>query len=461
MAYGVGLLMIYCASLTWASPAPSRGLKFMLNSQYITRVVSSLTMSAMALLSSAMAEDLQEPIAVRNKIKDLIEDDPIEVLSKIGQGGWCGWISKQPGAIYRNQSNQWIQDFVIYGNPQLQYSYVNGTDANGEDFHYGELELRRFTLNAKAHLLNYFIFQTGTDIEGDGESSDQEDDRSFNYTLHNLDFIFDAQSAFQCSNYELLQLKLGYFKVPSNAGWTESSNSMRAIERTSISNYASPDNSMGAMLSGSAGRFDFTLGGFFSDDITDGASLGRGAFFLGHLGYAFTDTQRWDEAKVDLRLLVNGDPDTGETYNQDWSASISTKIRKKHWRMTAELIVGENGDQNGSAQSDGYWGVALTPSVWILEDQLEAVFSYQYAHASRSEGFRISSHSARRAADAVDADINGGYGDDYQSLYAGLNYYFCGDHTKVMLGFQWDDLESDNHQVYQGLTTWLALRVYF
>ena len=72
--------------------------------------------------------------------------------------------------------------------------------------------------------------------------------------------------------------------------------------------------------------------------------------------------------------------------------------------MTAELIVGENGNQNGPAQSGGYWGVALTPSVWIMEDQLEAVFSYQYANASKSEGFRISSHSARRAADAVDAD---------------------------------------------------------
>jgi hypothetical protein len=416
---------------------------------------------AIALLGPVATAAPQESVTAKHKIKGLIEDNPIEVLSRAGHGGWCGWISNEPGALYRSPTNHWIQDVVIYGNPQLQYDYVNGTDANGEDFHYGELELRRFTLGVRVNFLNNFTFQTGADIKDDGESSDPEEDDSFKYTLNNFDVIFDAKNAFHCDNYNQLQFKLGYFKVPSNAGWTESSNSMRAIERTSISNYASPSNSLGAMLSGSSGNVNFTLGGFSSADIVDDSSYEHGSFFLGHLGYSFTDPKRWDEANVDLRLLVNGDPDTGDTYNQNWAASLSTKVRKKRWRMTAELIIGENGNQNGPSQSGDFWGVAFTPSVWILEDQLEAVFSYQYASASKDEGFRISSHSARRAADAVDADINGGYGDAYQSLYAGMNYYFCGDHTKAMLGFQWDDLESDNHQVYKGLTTWVALRVYF
>lgn len=402
-----------------------------------------------------------ESATVAKQQKSLQDANPIEVEAKSSHGSWCQWISSEPGTFYDNQTGEFIQSMVLYGNPQWQYSYVHGTDANGEDFHDGESELRRFNLGIRVHLLQNFIFSMASDIADDGEPGGASEYDSFDYTLHNLDMIFDAQSAFHWNDYKQLQLKVGYFKVPSNAGWTESSNSMRAIERSTLSNYASPSNAMGMLITGRRGSWDFDFGVFSGEDITGGSSGGHGGLWLGHLGYLFRDVKRWDQAKANLRILVNSDAGKNEIFDQDWAISLSSTVRRKHWRMMTDVILAQNGDQGASERSGSYWGISVTPSVWILEDQLEAVFRYQYAHSERSEGFRISSHSARRAADAVGADINGGYGDEYQSFYMGLNYYLCGDHTKAMVGFQWDDLESEDRQVYQGLTTWVALRLYF
>ena len=136
-------------------------------------------------------------------------------------------------------------------------------------------------------------------------------------------------------------------------------------------------------------------------------------------------------------------------------------MRQKHWRLMGDLIIGENGNYGDPTQQGSYWGLSLMPSIWLIEDRLEVVFRYQYAEAKESNGFRISSHSARRIADQEEANINDGYGDKHQSAYAGINYYICGDNTKIMAGLQWDDLQSSNEQIYEGLTTWVALRLYF
>ena len=99
----------------------------------------------------------------------------------------------------------------------------------------------------------------------------------------------------------------------------------------------------------------------------------------------------------------------------------------------------------------------ITPHSVKLANLLNAELEMVQMRSRAAEGVRISSHSARRAADAVGADINGGRGDRYQSVYAGLNCYVCGDNVKAMVGFQWDDIESKGVQYYRGLTTCIAL----
>lgn len=437
-----------------------------ITTQSILTRYSAITLVMVGLLSGSwfelMAQDMTPETESEAKHQKSLKDfSPIEVVPKFGKGRWCRWISNEPGTLWDNSEYRFVQSFVFYGNPQWQYSHVSGTDANGEKFSGDEFELRRFKLGMRIHFFQYFTASISSDMKDDGEPKDDESYDSFDYALYSSDIIFDAQDAFNWECYDQLQLRMGYFKVPSNAGWASSSNSMRAIERASLSNYSSPSDSVGAMISARRGRWDVDLGMFSSDDIDNGFSSDSGSFYFGHVGYMFGKWHQMDSVRTDLRVLVNSDASKGETFRQDWVVSASTVMRKKHWRFMADFIVGENGHFGDPSQRGSYWGAHITPSLWLIEDRLEAVFRYQYAQAERSNGFRISSHSIRRIADQVGADVHEGYGDKHQSAYAGINYYFCGDNTKIMAGVQWDDLQSNNQQVFEGLTTWVAIRLYF
>jgi len=104
------------------------------------------------------------------------------------------------------------------------------------------------------------------------------------------------------------------------------------------------------------------------------------------------------------------------------------------------------------------------PSYWIQRNRLEAVLRYQYAQASEAEGVRLNSRYARNAGDIRQeniASLRNGRGDQHHSIYVGLNYYFCGDNSKIMAGVEWDDLRSEGTKVYEGITYGLAYRMYF
>jgi hypothetical protein len=410
-------------------------------------------------MSGAAHAQMTETEAKHEKSQKGFSD--IEVLPRFGKGRWCNWIANEPGTLFDNSERRFFQSVVIYGNPQWQYSYVSGTDIHGDEFSGSEFELRRFTLGMRVHFLQHFTFTISSDMEDDSGPDEDSDYESLDYALYSSDIIFDAQDAFNWDCYDKFQIRFGYFKVPSNAGWATSSNSMRAIERAAISNYSSPSDSLGLLISALRNRWDLQLGLFSGDDINNGLTLDQGSYWLGHVGYIFGKQERMDDIRADLRVLVNNDADESETFTQNWAVSLSTEMRKKHWRLMSELIVGENGDLDEPSERGRYWGINLTPSLWIIEDRLEAVFRYQYVQAQERNGFRLSSHSARRIADDVGADINGGYGDKNHSAYAGMNYYLCGDHTKAMVGVQWDKLTSKEVQVYEGFTTWVAFRLYF
>jgi len=110
-------------------------------------------------------------------------------------------------------------------------------------------------------------------MEDDAGPDEYSNYDSFDYALYSSDIIFDAQDAFNWDCYDKFQLRFGYFKVPSNAGWATSSNSMRAIERAAISNFSSPSDSLGILISALRNRWDMQLGVFSGDDITMGSAM--------------------------------------------------------------------------------------------------------------------------------------------------------------------------------------------
>ena len=94
----------------------------------------------------------------------------------------------------------------------------------------------------------------------------------------------------------------------------------------------------------------------------------------------------------------------------------------------------------------------------IIEDKLEFAASYMYQASEEDEGIRAYSRYFR--AGAHEGDVNSGRGDSHHSIYAGLNWYLCGQNSKVQVGVQYDTLDTPDGDA-SATTLWGAYRMYF
>ncbi len=139
--------------------------------------------------------------------------------------------------------------------------------------------------------------------------------------------------------------------------------------------------------------------------------------------------------------------------------SLSGNWKAGPWDIRGNVILGDNG---GSGDTSGqFWGVVVMPSIWVVPEKLDFVMRYQYAGAEEDEGIQMWSRYARRAQSVGIADVNNGRGDEHHNFYVGLNYHLCDDNLKVMAGIEYDDISSGGSDVYEGWTTYLAMRTYF
>ena len=143
----------------------------------------------------------------------------------------------------------------------------------------------------------------------------------------------------------------------------------------------------------------------------------------------------------------------------DWVTSLSANWKTGPWEIRGNLIAGDNG---GSGDRSGFfWGAVVTPSIWIVPGKLDFVVRYQYAEAQEDEGIQLWSRYARRAQSMGLASVNNGRGDQHHNIYMGLSHYLCEDNLKIMAGIEYDDISSGGRDVYEGWTSYLAVRTYF
>ena len=68
------------------------------------------------------------------------------------------------------------------------------------------------------------------------------------------------------------------------------------------------------------------------------------------------------------------------------------------------------------------------PSTFLIDDSLEFVARYQYAGADEDD-LSLNQPLCKRAGGTL-----GEKGSENHTLYAGLNYYLCGNNSKVQVG---------------------------
>ena len=380
-------------------------------------------------------------------------------------GDFCSWLQSKPGTLYKNKDNSIIQEVGIFGRVQYQQAWIDG-DAGGQDFWYdSEGQFRRARLGAQIKFLNMFTLKGNADMLADSRPSGGDLDWGY-ANIYEAALTFNAKKAFNISGHDKFNIGYGKSEIKLTQESLTSSKKIKTIERSAMANKLMPTNLTGAWIDAQRGKFSYYLSVFTTVKDNEFADWNAGQLYLARAAYDFTDSTSFENAEA-LEGFIYADNDgvSDSTIGFDWAASAAVSIQQGRANYVANLVYGENRDDAKSlTQRGNFWGVVLMPTYWITENRLEAVFRYQYAHASEAEGVRLNSRYARNAGDVRQENISAlrnGRGDEHHSVYLGLNYYLCKDNSKVMAGVEWDDISSDGNNVYEGITYGVAYRMYF
>lgn len=380
-------------------------------------------------------------------------------------GDWCSWLQSSPGTIYKSDTNPFIQEVGVFGRFQYQYAIVDGKSP-GSDFHYNNNgEIRRFRLGGRVKFLNYFHLWGNADMEDDRRPEGFA--REIEYTdIWEAQLLFNAKKAFGIENHSAFIVGYGKAELQLSEEVNTSSKKIKTIERSAIANKIFPlPNLTGAWVDAKTGKFSYYLGIFSTDSDTEIGNWDNGTLYTTRLAYDLTDTFGSDSAEALFYAAYSDNENAADDLvGFDWVASAALRVTQGPITYRGNLIYGENRDDSTANRDGSFFGAVFLPTYWIAQDRLEAVFRYQYQHAEEDQGIRLNSRYARRAGGTRNENIPSlasGRGDEHHNLYLGLNYYLCGDNSKIMAGVEWDHLESDNDSVYQGFTYAVAYRMYF
>lgn len=382
-----------------------------------------------------------------------------------GQSG-CDFY-RSLGKLYSDDSNPVIQSFSLMGRIHAQYGYVDGEDRSGQDFNYDTNEVRRMRIGAKAGLFQYLEVKGQAEIFNDQEPAGG--DRGFEFKhMWDLYGKLDLGEAFSVQGLDSFKVGYGKRETHTSAEWDISSNKLKTVERSAISNKVWPSdiefsNPTGAWVELAQGNWKTEFGLFSTTQEDFIAGWDDGQMYWANFWYDFSEAAGSDLATIYLTGMYQDidAEDVALASGIEWTTSAALLYGRDNWQFILEGIYGDNGDQ--SANRDGqFWGVVFIPSMWLIEDRLEAVARYQYQGSEESEGIRLNSRYVRRSGAAEGySGLSNGRGDEHHSVYGGLKYHLCKDNAHLLAGLEYDNIKSNGDQVYEGWTTFLGFRTFF
>jgi hypothetical protein len=368
-------------------------------------------------------------------------------------GDWCSWLQSKPGTLYKNADNPWLQSFQIGGRFQWQAAYVDGSDANNNDFSEADDEFRRVRIESKTEFLQFFSAKVGINVVNDDRRNGNDLDWGYD-TFDEALFTFDIKKAFGAGPLDVLSLTYGRHKFNFTEEVHMSSKEIYTVERSAIANklYGANSRPTGVTLNAALGAWSTTFGVFSGEDDSEFI----GGWNDGQAYYATIAYQYSDSLRFGLDLVQNDTSGADDFLGYDWAAAFNTVYEQDRFGLLTTLIAGENNDPAAN-RGGSFHALVVMPWYWIVEDRLQAVFQYQYAGSSESQGIRMNSRYVRAANTAA---INGGRGDELHTLYAGLNYHLCGDNAKIMAGVEYSTLDTPVGDV-DAVTYLVAFRTFF
>ena len=348
------------------------------------------------------------------------------------------------GTFFKDPKNKYIQEARILGRAQWQFARVEGDDFSGN-----YEELRRSRIGVETKFLNYFRFQGNVNLHTGGINNIAP---SGYKQMHDVFLTTDLKGLANLSYFDALKLTVGRVKINIGQEVRTSSKETLAVQRSAITGKLRPTNPTGFNIVAEKSSLVGELG-LYANSKVDEFDLwtreSNGSFVYGSLSGPLNTGRLTLDFTYSMKDM--NDTTNAAAFTQ-WGSSLYYENSYSDTDVAYSLYLGDNGNLDDKDKSGLFYGASILTSS-SLTKKLELIGRAYYWASSEAEGVQLNSRYA--ALSAVDRR-----GNKHGSLYAGLNYYLHGHHSKIMTGLEWERLSGEN-SAQEATTLWTAYRMYF
>jgi len=332
--------------------------------------------------------------------------------------------------LYNNEDNPVVQQFALKGRAQFDWFRFENEDADDSDW-----IVRRIRLGAQLKFLRDLTLHGEVDLDL------QDPDPAYNK-------LTDAYLKWAVAKE--FNVVVGKHGAKFTLDGSTSSTQLITIDRSNIANnFWFPEEYIpGISFNGEVGNWFYNVGYFSSGGASpEFGEFNAGSFGLASLGYNLSEALGVDKALVRADYVYqNEDPGNTFTRSLEQVGSLNFQIEQGRWGFATDVVAAQ-----GYGKQPDLYGMEAMPSYYFLPG-LQAVLRYTYIHSDGNNGIRLARYENRLVS---------GRGDEYQEIYAGLNWYLYGHKAKIQAGIQYttlDDAAGDGGD-YEGWGVTTGLRL--
>ncbi|RHW75144.1 hypothetical protein D1094_14895 [Colwellia sp. RSH04] len=189
--------------------------------------------------------------------------------------------------------------------------------------------------------------------------------------------------------------------------------------------------------------------GVFSSDDSDEIGFSDTSYFaLFSVSKTLSKSSLWEQGLVSVDYVYNDTHEAGNTRDFSQVISFSSKFKSNKWHLDSDFSYGK-GDLG---QSDVI-GFVIMP-YYQQSKSIQWVSRYTYLNSKNENGVRLARY---------ESSVTSGRGDNYQEIYAGVNWLANGHKFKIQAGVQYSTMndKANDGGEYGGWGVNLALRTYW